>query len=289
MIGAFGSILFRHDLNEHGPFGKITFLNAVIQIPLITFPAFAHNSLSFRISEIFDSLLGMQVKLDPVSFVFGIDKTEGMAAKTVHMPIGRGNAPVAHDNGNLMQSFGQRSPEIPVVFCTAQVGAGIAFDRMIEIRKFQRITQEKYRCIVAHKIPVAFLCIKFHGKTANIPFRICRAAFSGHSGKTNKEICLFSHLGENFCFGVFADVMRNRECAIGSGTFGVHPAFGNHFPVKMCKFFQKPDILQKHWPPRPGSHYILVVRHRRARVIGQFPLFRHVKNLLSFFCVNGKG
>jgi hypothetical protein len=42
-----------------------------------------------------------------------------------------------------MQGFRQRCPEIPIVQGTSQIGARIPLDRMIEIRKFQRIAQKK--------------------------------------------------------------------------------------------------------------------------------------------------
>ena len=84
-----------------------------------------------------------------------------MATETVHETVGRGDAPIAHDDGDLMQGLGQGAPEVPVVVGTAHVGAGITFDRVVQIRKFEGVAEEEYRGVVAHHVPVAFLCVEF--------------------------------------------------------------------------------------------------------------------------------
>jgi len=38
---------------------------------------------------------------------FGVEEAEGMAAETVHVPKARGNAAVAHHDGDLVERFGQ--------------------------------------------------------------------------------------------------------------------------------------------------------------------------------------
>ena len=73
------------------------------------------------------------------------------------MPVACRNATIAHENGDLVQCFGQRRPEVPVVLCTAQIAAGVTFDRVVEVGEFERVAQKKYRRVVADKVPIAFL------------------------------------------------------------------------------------------------------------------------------------
>ena len=61
-----------------------------------------------------------------------------MTAVTVHVTVGIRDAPLAHGDCHLVERFGQGSPEIPVVFSTAQVGAGITMDDMVKVWKFKR-------------------------------------------------------------------------------------------------------------------------------------------------------
>ena len=60
------------------------------------------------------------------------------------------------------------------------------------------------------------------------------------------------------------------KCAVSAGTLGVHPAFGDHLPIKVCEFLQEPDILQKCRSAWSSGHSVLVVDDGSARVRGQF-------------------
>jgi hypothetical protein len=57
---------------------------------------------------------------------------------------------------------------------------------------------------------------------------------------------------------------------VSAETLDVHPASGNHLPVKMCEFLQGPDFLERHRSALTGSHGVLIVYDRRASSEGQF-------------------
>src|SRR5690606_11415086 len=147
------------------------------------------------------ALLTFEVELDPVAFLLGGDETECVAAEAVHMTIGSRDAAVAHNDGDLMQCFGKRGPEVPVILGAAQVCAWIAFHCMIEVGEFQRITQEEDRGVVADKVPVAFLGIKFDREAANVAFGICGSSLTGDCGEPDKQVGGFSYLRENLGSG----------------------------------------------------------------------------------------
>ena len=245
------------------------------KIPLVALPAFADNGFGFGVGEVLDSLLGLQVELDPGAFVLGIDETEGVAAIAVHMPVRRRNAAVAHGDGHLMQGFGKIGPEIPVVFGATQVGFRVTLHGVVQVRELQRVFQKEHRRVVANQIPVAFFGIKFDRETANVPFGIRRAAFPGDGGEAHEEIGLLSDLGKNLRLGVLADVVGHGEGAEGPRTLGVHPPFGNDLPVEVGEFLQKPYILKQHRSTRSGGQDVLVVGHGGPGVGGQFLLLSH--------------
>ncbi len=255
-------LFFRHDLHVEGPAGEISLLNTLVKVTLVAFPVLAYNRLGLLIGQVLNALLGLQVELDPISFVLGVDKAEGVAAEAMHMAVAGGYTPIAHDDGNLMESLGQRRPEIPVVQGAAHIVAGIAFYSVVKVGKLERIAQEEYRRIISDKVPVAFLGVKLHRKAADITFGVGCAALAGNRGKAQEAVGLFTDLRKDFRFGVFCNVMGYSEGSISAGTFGMHTTFGDDLPVKVGQLLQKPDILQKGWAARPGGHNVLVINYR---------------------------
>ncbi len=141
------------------------------------------------------------------------------------------------------RASGSEVQKSQLLSATAQVGAGVTFDGMVQIGEFQRISQEEHGGIVSHQIPVSFVRVELDGKTADIAFGVRRATLTRYRGKAYEQLGLLSHRGENLGFGVFGDVVRGRKGAVSTGTLGVHPAFGDHLAVKMSEFLQEPYIL----------------------------------------------
>jgi len=244
VVGAGSRFFLRHHLNEHGPPWEVSLFNAPEQIALMAFPVLTYEGLGFLVGQILDALLRLQVKLDPVSLVLSVDEAERVAAKAVHVPVGTRNAPVAHDDGDLVQCLGQGSPEVPVVAGAAQVGTGVALDSVVEVGELEGIAQEEDGRVVAHQVPVSLLGIELDGKAADIALGIRRASLAGHGGETGEEIGLLSHFGEDLCLGVAGDVMGDCKGTVGPGSLGVHAPLGDDLPVEVSEFFQEPDILQ---------------------------------------------
>ena len=104
----------------------------------------------------------------------------------MHVAIRGRKAAFAHHNGDLVQRFGQRSPEVPIILSAAHIGPRIALDRMVQIRKLQRIAQEKHRRVIADQIPIAFVSVELHRKAADIALRVRGAALAGHRSEARE-------------------------------------------------------------------------------------------------------
>jgi hypothetical protein len=83
--------------------------------------------------------------------------------------------------------------------------------------------------------------------------------FSGHCGKSRKQIGLFLYPGKHLRLCRSSDIISCSQGSIRPGTFRVHPSFGNDYPVEMSRFFQKPDALQQRRASWAGRHGVLVV------------------------------
>ena len=93
VVGTFCRILLRHHLDEHVPAGEVALFDALVQVALVAFPVLADDRLGLFIGQVLDALLGTEVKLDPVPFVFRVDQAEGVAAETVHVTVGGRECP----------------------------------------------------------------------------------------------------------------------------------------------------------------------------------------------------
>ena len=99
---------------------------------------------------------------------FGDDEAEGVPAEAVHLTIACRDPAVTHYHGQLMQGLRQGRPEVPHAVGVTQIGARIAMDDMVEVRKFERVAEEEDGRVVAHQIPVTLLGVEFKRKTANV-------------------------------------------------------------------------------------------------------------------------
>ena len=136
---------------------EIAGLDRIEKVSAVTFAVLRDERFGFGIGEIGDPLLGAKMEFDPDAPVRRVDHREGVAAEEVHMAEALRDAAVRHHDRDLVQRLGQRCPEIPVTVGTAQPGARIAFDRVVEIGKAQRVPGEEHRRVVADDIPVALL------------------------------------------------------------------------------------------------------------------------------------
>ena len=132
-----------HDLDEERPTRKISTLDCLEEIPAIALPIICHNRSGSFVREILNTLLCAEVELHPCAPVVGIDHREGVASEAMHMPEGLGNSAVGHDNRDLMECLGKKSPEVPVILSAPKTGARVALDGVVQVREAQRIAKEE--------------------------------------------------------------------------------------------------------------------------------------------------
>lgn len=186
-------------------------------------------------------------------------EAEGVAAEAVHMAERGRNAARTHRDRHLVERFREERPKIPVVVGTSHAGARIAFDGVVQVGEFQRIAQEEDRRVVAYQVPVARVGVEFHGEAPDVALGIGGAALSGYGREADQTVGLFTHLRKDRGPGVFGDVVRHGEGPESSRSFGVHAAFGDHFPVEMGEFFEIPYVLQHGGAAHAGGLDVLVV------------------------------
>ena len=151
---------------------------------------------------------------------------------------------------------------------------------MVEVGELEWIAQEEDRRVVADQVPVALLGIELHCEAPDVPLGVGGAALAGDGGKAQEAVGLLADLGEDLGLCILGDVMGDGKGAVGAGTFGVHPAFGDHLPIEVGKFLQEPDILEKRRSAWSGGHGVLIVDDRCTGPGGKFFLLFFHKLLL---------
>ena len=217
----------------------------------------------------FNALLSAEMEFHPKTLARFVPEAVSMRTEAVHMAVAGWDTAVAHDDGNLVQGFGQQRPEVPVVRSGAHIGARVAFDRLVQVGEFTRVAQEEHGRVVADHIPVAFFGIELQRKAADVAFCIGCAAFACHGGETGEHLGFLANFAEDFGAGVFRDVVRYGERTERTRTFGVHTAFGDDFAHEVGEFFIQPQILRQQRAARTSGQAVLIVGNGRAVVHGQ--------------------
>ena len=65
-------------------------------------------------THILDTLLGLEVPLNPVALTLVIPQTEGVASEAVHIHQCRRDSAITKEPGYLVQRLGTQGPEIPL-------------------------------------------------------------------------------------------------------------------------------------------------------------------------------
>lgn len=266
---AFG-LLRGHDLHAECPAGEVADSDSAEEVMAGAVGILAVDDGSLGIAQAADPLLRDKVELAPDTLAHSVDERIGVASKAVHVAEAGGDAALAHGNGDLVEAFGQRCPDVPFGSVILSACLWVAVEGVVEIREFQRVANEEDGRVVAHEIPVALLGVELDGKAANVAVGVQVAALARSCGKAGKDGRDFTDLAEDGCGAVGCDIVCNREGAVSAPSLGMHAAFGQDFAVHVSHFFQMPDILQEHGTACSCGQTVGIVGYRRSGGGGEF-------------------
>ena len=96
------------------------------QVPGVEIGVRRSHLVGLVLGEVLDSLVGLEMVLDPVLDTFGIDPQVGVRAVPVHVAPGFRDSAVAHQPGDLVGRLGVVGPEVPLHVVVAQAVAAAA-------------------------------------------------------------------------------------------------------------------------------------------------------------------
>ncbi len=260
-------LFFRHDLDGNFPLREVAFGDRVEQIALRVIRVLTAHFFRGFSSKVLDSLLGLKVPFHVEQLVLIVDQAEGVAAEAVHLPVAVRRSAIRKENRHLMQRFRRKRPEIPHHCRGLQICFRIALLCVNKIAELQRVADEKYRCVVAGHVPVAFLGVKLQRKAARIAFRVGRTLFPADRREPDEGRGLFPNGVEQLCRRIFRDgLARAHKIPVRAGSLCVDHPFRNTLAVKVRHLFEQKIIFKNDRPARSHGERILVVAHGTPRV-----------------------
>ena len=137
-----------HDLDLKLPRWKFSLLDGIVQVAGRHVRIYAAHPLRFLARKILNPLFCLEVELDPVMLAFCVVPHISVAAVAVHIAIRFWRAAIRKENCYLMKRLRRQRQKIPEHVGILKIGAGMAFLRMNEVRKLQRIADEEDRRVV---------------------------------------------------------------------------------------------------------------------------------------------
>ena len=285
VVAVCACLVFGHNLEIKRPSREVSSLDGFEEVAYTAVGIFAPEHFCLFLCNILDTLLGDKVEFHPYTPPVAVDEAVGMATETVHVAERCRYAPVRHVDRDLMERFGQHRPEVPLVLFGPQVGLRVALYGVVQVWEEQRVAKEEHGSIVAHKVPVALVCVEFEGKSADVSFGVCRSAFTGCGREARKHLCLLANGREYRCTCVLCHVVCHGKLAVCSSALCMHAPFGNHLAVEVCNLLHIPYVLHGHRSAWSCCLRISVVGYRGAHFVGQFLAFLF-HSLLFLFLSN---
>lgn len=170
-----------HDLNEHVPRWEASFADRVVQVANAVIRIRSRQLGGFLNVEIFNALCCTEVELAVSRFAFAVLKLESVTSIAVHESESIGDSAITEQEHHLVRGFWPQGNEIPICVWIFQVRRWVPLLRVNETGEQDRISNEKYRRVIADKIPNAIIRVEFHCESSWIANRVGTSAFSGNS------------------------------------------------------------------------------------------------------------
>jgi hypothetical protein len=189
-----GSVLFGHGLNKPVPGWIVTFFDSVIKVVSAVFRVLDTLSYGLGGSEVFDTLASLVMVLDIVYVTFIIYPSESVRGVTIHVSVAVGSSAVAEENGDLMEGFRWKAPEIEAHVGVLCVVGGIALLAVNKVGELNGILNEENRSVVADHVVVTFFGVVLNGEATRVTVAVVRATLTGDSWETKEDWSLLSDL-----------------------------------------------------------------------------------------------
>mmetsp|Transcript_6797 Transcript_6797/g.25364 ORF Transcript_6797/g.25364 Transcript_6797/m.25364 type:complete len:338 (-) Transcript_6797:82-1095(-) len=263
-----GSLCNWHNLHVCLPCSNSSLLNVVEEITSGPVWVLSSHLLCLVVAKVFDSGLGLVVKLDPELLALSIHPLVSVGGESVQVSERVWSSTVRKQEHHLVHGLWIQREEVPERVWVWEVALRILLLGVNEIRKLLSISDEKNWSRITDHIVITVLCVMFDGETTWIACSVSRALLSAHSGEAQKHRSLFSHLVQECCLGELRYVLGHLEISMSSSSFGVHNTLWDTLSVKVSQFVDEFEVLKEGWPVNSSGERVACVSNRVAKLVG---------------------
>ncbi|EEQ41638.1 peroxisomal catalase [Clavispora lusitaniae ATCC 42720] len=237
--------LSSHGSDVAGPAREVSVGNVAEQILLGMVRVLARQLASLFVGQSLDASVRDEVHLHVVPVAILSGPLVCVARVTVHLTVRSWGTTVREQRHDSVDRLFVRRQVVPEHVGVLQVGLRVPLSRVDEVRELGRVTDEKHRRVVVHKIQVAFFRVQLGGETTRVSGRVSRPQLTAHSGETREHLGFLAHGvqklgGTNVC-----DVVGHFENTIGARTFGMDHSFGDSLAVKVRQRVDQIEVSQQ--------------------------------------------
>ena len=226
-------LLWSHGLHTQIPLRKLATLDSLVEILLV---CIWRAACGLFLRQKASALLRADVDLTVHPRALLVDEFEGVATVSVHMAPAIWDAAIAkrvHDLVNRFRILTEIFPKDGRVVTAAEMACGMSLLRMDQMRKLGGISDEENRCVVLHKVPVAFISAELDGEASWVTSMVMRTTFTTNSRKSDGNGTLFSFSGENVCKTEIVERIGGSVVAVGTTTLCMDNSLGDSFAIKV--------------------------------------------------------
>src|SRR5580704_8668287 len=122
---------------------------------------------------------------------------------------------------------------------------GLHLHGMDQVRKLDRVLNEKHRDIVAHKVPIAFFGVELHREASHVTWSVDGASAARDGRETSEEGCFLPFALEDVGSRNICKRFVNLEKAMRGRTAGMNDAFGDALVIEMKNLFTQYEIFEE--------------------------------------------
>lgn len=258
------AIVDGHNLHVQRPRSATTLSDVLEEIFSSVVRVGGLQSISFTCSEVLDSLVGLEVQLNPVSFTLVVHPLESVRAVTVHLSVAIGGTSVGEQDGDLVSRLRSLREEVPSHVGALQVGLRVSLLGVDEIRELNGVSNEEDWGVVANHIPVAFFSVELNGETSGISLGISRSLLTTDGGETSEDGGSLADGIEELSLADLGDIVSGFEITVRTSTLGVDDTLGDSLAIEVSQLVNQVEILEQNRAELSCSHRVLVIVDGRA-------------------------